>query len=275
MAIAGYKYKVQSKRVVDGDRDRLRKPTAFWLIGLPLAAVGSGSLAAWLAHWQAPFIPGPDAALALILAAAAFLYSSHPVVARIAGGVLAVFAVTDGLYGAFGEGSLFGFTLMPVHLAAGFLLSGLILAFMRAVKSNGSAWLIDLACLSVMLLGVFHVVDQLTGLRVVSGDLFQPATTIVAALLGAAGFGLWFLIRRIPWYQEFDVGRIDWKITAVSGMVLLLIAFAAAVASFVIMAEQTERTMKDSLALSLGNRIRLFQNEINGAVRVANGITQR
>ncbi len=246
------------------------------LSGLSLAVFGGVGLAAWFVGWHTTAVPGPDAALAFMLAAAVFLFESRPAVARVAGGLLAALGLAQALVSVFAEGlDQLSFSLTPMHLAAGFLLSGLILMLMHSVKNKWAAWLIELACLSVVLLGVFHVVDQMTGLRVMSGDLLNVSSTVTAALLGMLGLGLWFLIRRIPWYREFDIGRIDWKITAASGMVLLFIAFAAAVASFVIMGEQTERTMKDNLAHSLESRARVFQNEVNDAMRVATGVSQR
>lgn len=244
--------------------------------GLLLAVSGGAGLTTWSLGWHAPLVPGPDVALALALAAAAYLFESRPSVARVAGGLLATFSLAMAVVGAIASGpDQIGFTPMPAHLAAGFLCCGLILALTHSVKNKWIAWLVELSCLGVILLAVFHIVDQTTGLRVVNDGLFDISATVTAILLGMLGVGCWFLIRRTAGYQAFDIGRIDWKITAVSGMVLLLIAFAATVASFVVMAEQAERTMQDGLTLSLANRSRIFQNEINDALRAANGFAQR
>lgn len=255
-------------------RAALKNLTAFDLIGLWLAFFSIASIAAGLAGLSSRYVPAPDAAIASMLAAIAFLFRSRPLVGRVAGCVLASIGLAETLLALFGLHHL-SFARMPGHLALGFMLSGLILAFMHYVTNKQMALAIEFACLAVVLLGVLHVVDQLTGLHVVSNDLFSVSLMLTALLLGTLGLGLWFLIRRIPWYQEFDVGRTDWKITIVSGMVLLLIAFAAAVASFVIMADQTERAVKEKLALSLEHRAHVFQRELENVVRAAVDISTR
>ncbi len=253
----------------------MKKTIAFEIIGLLLAAVGGLSIVAWLVGWQTRIVPGPDAALGFMLAGSAFLFRDRARVARVVGSLLAGLGLVDALVDVIGRANFPSFASIPAHLAAGFLFSGLILAFMHHVKNRWAAWLMELACLSVVLLGMFHAVDQLTGLRVVSSDWFNVSLTLTALLLGALGLGLWCLIRHVAWYRDFDIDHVDWKITAVSGVVLLLIAFAAAVASFLIMAEQTERAMKSTLTLSLENRARLFQDEMENAMRAATDIGQR
>jgi len=249
--------------------------TASRFIGLALATCGAAALAAALLGWHVRIAPTPDAALALMLAAAAFLFESRPAVGRVAGVLLAALGLVETSLRLFVAAPALAFVPLPLHLAVGFLVSGLVLALMHHVANKWSAWLIELACLGVVLLGVFHVVDQMTGMRVLSSDFINAPLTLTAALLSVLGVGLWLLIRCVSWYREFDVDRFDWKITTVSAAILLSIAFAAAIASFVIMADQTEQTLKDNLALSLGNRVRLFQNEVNSVVRVANGVSQR
>lgn len=251
-----------------------KKLTSFHVIGLWLMSFGVVSLAAGFAGWSSRYVPTPDAAAAAMLAALAFLFHSRPLVGRVAGCVLASLGLAEVQLALFGLRHL-SFAQLPGHLALGFMLGGLILAFMHYVTNKRMAWAIEFACLVAVLLGVLHAVDQLTGLRVVSNDLFNVSQTLTALLLVTLGLGLWFSIRQIPWYREFDVGRVDSKITAVSGMVLLLIAFAAAVASFVIMADQTERTMKGALALSLQNRARIFREELENVAHAATDISTR
>lgn len=93
----------------------------------------------------------------------------------------------------------------------------------------------------------------------------QASLPMSIVMLGAEA-GLWLQSYGTEWQQRFYHERDDRKITLISGVILFVIAASAGMAGFTLVASSMQKAISDSLLISLENRTRLFQTEIEHAM---------
>jgi diguanylate cyclase (GGDEF)-like protein len=155
---------------------------------------------------------------------------------------------------------------MSPNAAIGFLLASLVLLLAPQARHAAVGGAIQIALMVMVALALFDLTSQWLQLDAYFSwveELRMPPLSALGLL--ATVLGLTLLNRRRPWYQRFYVGRDDIKVSLISGAIVLLIAFAAGLAGFGILAATTERVLKDTLAVSLESRLRSFQFAIEDA----------
>ncbi len=193
----------------------------------------------------------------------------------VAGGALALFGGTELLAILFNLPHVFanGHSLSP-NAATAFFLIGVVIFLLDRIYRQWQLALLQFACVGLLALGVFDTAGAFANLTIFYSWYQQtrmPALTAGGVIVLALGF-LSFSYQT-DWYQRFAVGKEDTRITLIGAVLLLLVALTAGLFGFGILAQQAERTIKNSLALSLESRLRLFEigveRALNSVVMIA------
>ena len=168
-----------------------------------------------------------------------------------------------------------GHSLTP-NAATAFLLIGLVIVLMHRVHHKWQLAVVQLACVGLLALGIFDTGGAFAKLSAfyVWYDHSRMATFTAAATVVLALSFLSFSYQA-DWYQRFAIGKEDTKITLIGAVLLLLVALSSGLFGFGILAQQTEDTIKNSLAISLESRLRLFQLTVDRALNNVVQVTQR
>ena len=165
---------------------------------------------------------------------------------------------------------------MPPNAATAFFLTGAALVAIARVRRPWQAAFVQLACVGVLALGLFDVGGSLVRLDIFYG-WYQHSRMPVAAAIALIGVALamFALAHRADWYREFASGAEDTKIIFIGGVLLLLVALTAGLFGSGVLAQQTEETIKRSLAMSTETRARVLETSIERAAHAVTLIAQR
>lgn len=165
---------------------------------------------------------------------------------------------------------------ISANAATAFLLVGITLMGINQVTRKWQAALIQFASVGLLAMGLLDAGGGL--FRIDAFYTWYERTrmpTLTALGVIALALALWSLTYRAEWYQRLSAGAEDTNITFIGGVVLLLVALTAGLVGSGILAEQAETTLKNSLAMSLESRLRLFQMSIERAANSVVSISQR
>jgi diguanylate cyclase (GGDEF)-like protein/PAS domain S-box-containing protein len=165
---------------------------------------------------------------------------------------------------------------MPLYAALSFLVAGSVLVRTAKPTHQHSQIAIPAAILFILAVGLGATI--VTALRL--NVLYPQLTTSQSGYLVSFGIitcalGLWLRWRKACPVRPGAVMNESERIGLIGGAILIAIAIASGVAGFASQQQLIEKTLSDSLLLSLKNRIAIFQTIIDSRVVLAESIAQR
>ncbi len=159
---------------------------------------------------------------------------------------------------------------MAPNTALAFMLSGLALVLMRQVTSKTRALAVQLTSFLVLLLGLTGLVGYALQLEMLY-PWFKAARMAVPTAIGVVltGLGLWGAWHRSGWYNSQQYFKDDEKITFVGTALLIVIGVSTGVAGLAAQQSSLEKSLSESLPVSLENRATLFRTDVGRIVRKA------
>ena len=165
---------------------------------------------------------------------------------------------------------------MAPNTALGFLLAGFVFILSARVTNRNTGLVIQVATFLVLVLGVTGLLGYSLQLELLY-SWFKAARMAphTAAGMVLVSIGLWASWHHAEWYATRIYYRDDEKIAFVGAALLVVVALAAGVGGFAAQQATLEKTLGESLPLSVKNRTIIFHSETGQSVAKAKSAAGR
>jgi PAS domain S-box-containing protein len=158
--------------------------------------------------------------------------------------------------------------------SAGFILTGACFLLMHRLRSSRVVQVtLQVLVHGILAAGIFSLVGYSLKLELLYNwyrfARMAPHTAIGFVLLGAALWALWFRTLKL---SGVYTNREDKRISAFATLILFVLAFTGGLTGFVLSAQRTEASLKQSLEAALANRTQLLEIVLSDRVKLARAL---